>query len=136
VKKLFFLVAFVSSTTVGGACSSELKAACEAYVEAREACEARTPPDPEDLPKYSVDMCANIDPECQAFFECAVLAAPVEPEEENLDFCNVDRNSKKSRLDLRALNAQLLKDSKEFGFEYVECREPENKACTDADLRP
>lgn len=135
MKKLFFLVAFVSSTTLGGACGSDLKSACEDYVEARDACEARTPPDPEDAAKYSVNMCANIDPECQAFFECAVLAAPVDPEEDDLDFCNVDSKGK-SRLDLKALNAQLMKDAEEFNFEYVECKEPENKACTDADLRP
>lgn len=124
MKKLLYVVAFVSSATLGAACSSDLKEACEDFVSTRDACEAMSPPDADEVPKYSIDMCANIDPECQAYFECAILAE-----------CKEDANDK-FRLDLKGLNAQLEKDAKAQKIEFIECREPENKACTDADLRP
>lgn len=124
MKKLFFLAAFMSSTAVGVACNNELQDACENFRSARDTCESFNELDPDDVPKYKVDMCANIDPECQAYFECALLAQ-----------CDKDRNDK-YRLDLEQLNKDLLKESEDLDIEFVECKEPENKACTDADLRP
>ncbi len=121
MKKLLFVVAFMSSATFGAACKNDLKDACDVFVEIRNECEALTPPDPEDAPKYAIDMCANIDPECQAFFECSIYAP-----------CNEDSNDR-YRLDIDALNKDL-QEAAEDG-EIVECKEPENKACTDADLR-
>ena len=121
MKKILYVVAFVSSASIGAAaCSSDLKQACEDFVETRDACEALTPPDPENLQKYTTDLCGNIDPECKAYYECAILAP-----------CNEIKDH--FRLDVGALNDQLAQD---MGEDYIECKEPENKACTDADLRP
>jgi len=120
VKKLLLVVAFMSSATFGAACKNDLKDACEVFVEIRDECEALTPPDPEDAPKYAIDMCANIDPECQAFYECAIFAP-----------CNKDGKDR-YRLDLDEHNKNLQEAN---GDAFIECEEPENKACTDADLR-
>lgn len=131
VKKLLYVVAFLSSTVAGAAaCGSDLRDACEDFISARDACEALTPPDPEDLQVYFTNVCGNIDPECREFYDCAVLAwNPDDPEN---DFC-IEDTKDKFRLDIAAMN----KANKEaLGEAYVECKEPENKACTDADLRP
>lgn len=127
MKKLLYIVAFVSSAStsiLGVACNNDLKDACDDFVEYRNSCEALSPPDPEDVPKYMIDMCDNIDPECEAFFQCSMWAS-----------CKEDRNDK-FRLDYDTLNKDLMKLAMEQGKEFVECREPENKACTDDDLRP
>ncbi|MBL9101424.1 MAG: hypothetical protein JNL82_10735 [Myxococcales bacterium] len=132
MKKLLFIVAFVSSATVGAAaCNSDLKDACEQYVEVRDACEALSPPEPDDEQKYFTDICANIDPDCKEYFECAVLAYN-ESDPDN-DFCEEDSKGR-FRLNVKKMNDANLKA---LGADnYVECKEPENKACTDADLRP
>lgn len=124
MKKLLFVVAFVSSATLGAACKNDLKSACEEYVDIRNECEAYSPPDEDEAPKYMVDMCANIDPECQHYYECAIYAP-----------CNKDRRDK-YRLDIEELNKSLQETADKQNTEFVECKEPENKACTDADLRP
>jgi hypothetical protein len=131
VKKLLYVVAFVSSTVAGAAaCGSELKEACEDFISARDACEALTPPDPEDKQIYFTNVCANIDPDCREFYECAVLA--YNPDFPDTDFCEEDSKGK-FRLNIRHMNEV---NEEALGEAYVECKEPENKACTDADLRP
>jgi len=59
-------------------------------------------------PMYSTDLCGNIDDECKEFYTCAA-AAPCEEDAEG-----------KFRLQTKAAGCAL----------------PENKECTDADLRP
>lgn len=143
MKKLLFIVAFVSSATVGAvACSSDLKDACEEFIEVRDACEALSPPEPEDKQKYFTDLCANIDPDCLEFFQCAIAAAAPagstadsQEDDEDDDFCDKDSKDR-FRLDIKALNAFNMAEAAKAGVEFVECKEPENKACTDADLRP
>jgi hypothetical protein len=106
VKKLLFLVAFVGSASLGAACSSDLTEACENFVDTRDACEALNGDDP---PPYSIDLCANIDAECEEFYRCAASAP-------------CDKNKSDGKYRLQAAMA--------------ECKQPENKECTDADLRP
>ena len=59
------------------------------------------------MPPYSTDLCGNIDEECREFYTCAATA----PCEENPDG--------KFRLQTKSAS----------------CVAPENKECTDADLR-
>lgn len=106
MKKLLFLVAFVGSAALGGACTNALTEACNDFVSVRNACEAQNADDP---PPYSIDLCANIDPECEEFYNCAVDAP-----------CEASKSDGRFRIQATG-----------FG-----CMQPENKECTDADLRP
>lgn len=106
MKKLLFLVAFVGSAVTGAACTSDLKEACNDFVSARNSCEEQNLDDP---PPYSIDLCANIDADCEEYYNCAALAA-----------CTQSKKDDKFRLDTVAAG----------------CVQPENKECTDADLRP
>jgi hypothetical protein len=58
-------------------------------------------------PMYGFDLCANIDADCEEFYKCAVTAACEEAKDD------------KFRLNTVAAG----------------CVQPENKECTDADLR-
>ncbi len=106
MKKLLFLVAFVGSAAVGGACTNALTEACNDFVSVRDACEAQNMDPP---PMYGFDLCANIDPECEEFYNCAA-AAP----------CEENPGDGKWRIQANSAG----------------CTQPENKECTDADLRP
>ncbi|HEY0138283.1 MAG TPA: hypothetical protein VGB85_29565 [Nannocystis sp.] len=105
MKKLLFLVAFVGSVATGAACNNSLTESCKDFRSARDACEDQNG-DP--APMYGFDLCDNIDPDCEEFYNCAA-AAP----------CEQNKNDDKWRLQLAA----------------AECKQPENKECTDADLR-
>lgn len=59
-------------------------------------------------PLYGFDLCANIDPDCEEFYKCAATAE-----------C---KEAKDSKMRLDTVGAG--------------CIQPENKECTDADLRP
>ncbi len=111
MKKLLFLVAFAGSVTLGAACTSELTEACNDFVAARDACEA---PNGDPPQMYSTDLCGNVDAECQDFYLCAA-AAECKDENENDD----DAEVTKFRLQIKAAKCEL----------------PENKECTDSDLR-
>lgn len=106
VKKLLFLVAFVGSVAVGAACNNALTESCEDFKSARDACELQNGDDP---PMYGFDLCDNIDADCEEFYRCASVAA-----------CEQKKGDKKWRLQTTAAG----------------CKQPENKECTDADLRP
>jgi len=62
----------------------------------------------DEPPLYSTDLCGNIDVECKEYYACAAESE-----------CKEDAEGK-FRLQTRA----------------AECELPENKECTDADLRP
>jgi len=109
VKKLLFLVAFAGSVTLGAACTSELTEACNDFVTARDSCEA---PNGDPPQVYTTDLCGNVDAECKEYYLCAAAA---ECENEN----DEDDEFTKFRLQI-----------KEAG-----CVLPENKECTDSDLR-
>ena len=105
MKKLLFLVAFVGSAATGAACNNSLSESCNDFKSARDACEAQNG-DPE--PMYGFDLCENIDADCEEFYNCAA-AAP----------CEQNKGDGKWRLQAAA----------------AKCEQPENKECTDADLR-
>lgn len=105
MKKLLFLVAFAGSATFGAACTSDLTKACEDFVDVRNGCEAQNGDPP---PEFPFDLCANIDAECEDFYVCAVSAP-----------CEKKKGDERFRLQY-----------KDFG-----CVQPENKECTDSDLR-
>jgi hypothetical protein len=114
VKKFPFVVAFaafVGSAITGAACTSDLQQACEDFVSARNTCESFNNDPP---PKYGFDLCARIDPDCQEFYECALTVPCEEASDDKFRL-----NYKKGVVD---------------GVE-TECVQPENKECTDADLR-
>lgn len=106
MKKLLFLVAFVGSAALGGACSQALQQSCESFVKARNSCEDLNGDDP---PLYGFNLCDNIDPDCEEYYNCAADAP-----------CEENKSDGKYR----------LQTSKVEG-----CTQPENKECTDADLR-
>ncbi len=101
-----FLAAFVGAACVGAACTSSLTEACEEFRTVRDACEAQNLDPP---PMYGFDLCENIDPDCEFFYRCVALAP-----------CLLNKQQDKYRLTYTA----------------DECPLPENKECTDADLRP
>ena len=107
MKKLLFLVAFAGSVTFGAACTSELEESCNAFVAARDGCEAPNAAEPQT---YTTDLCGNVDADCKEYYVCAA-AAPCENEG--------DDEEPKFRLQLKA----------------AKCVLPENKECTDSDLR-
>ena len=89
-----------------GACTSPEKESCESFKETRDACEAMNGVDEDDPEPANFDLCNNVDVECKEFYECAVL-----------------------------------QECKEVGgvfrLDYSKtCTMPEDKECTDADLRP
>jgi hypothetical protein len=106
VKKLMFLVAFVGSAAVGGACNQGLKQACEDFVAARNSCEDLNGDPP---PIYGFNLCENIDEDCEEFYNCAASAP-----------CEENKSDGKFRLQAGKVEG---------------CVQPENKECTDADLR-
>ena len=105
VKKLLFVVAFVGSVAVGAACTSALAESCEDFRSARDSCELLNG---EELEPIAFDLCDNIDADCEEFYRCAA-AAP----------CENKKGDKKWRLQTTVAG----------------CKQPENKECTDADLR-
>lgn len=105
MKKLLFLVAFVGSAVTGAACSSPLSEACDDFVSVRNSCEDLNMDPP---PMYGFDLCANIDADCQEFYECAAQAECKEAKDNKFRLATVEAG----------------------------CVQPENKECTDADLRP
>lgn len=101
--KLLVLSTFVGSLAVGAACTSPEAEACENFKETRDACEAMNGNEVEPM---NFDLCANVDPECREFYECAV-------------------------------QQQCTEVGGVFRLDYTKtCTMPEDKACTDADLRP
>lgn len=62
----------------------------------------------DEPPLYSTDLCGNIDAECKEYYACAAASE-----------CKEDSQGK-FRLQAKAAGCEL----------------PENKECTDADLRP
>ncbi len=106
MKKLLFLVAFVGSTAVGSACNQALTQACEDFVKARNSCEDLNGDEP---PLYGFNLCDNIDPDCEEYYTCAATAE-----------CAENKSDGKFRLQ---------------GGKVEGCVQPENKECTDADLR-
>ena len=105
VKKLLFVVAFVGSVAVGAACNNALAESCNDFKSARDGCEVQNGDPP---PVYGFDLCDNIDPDCEEFYNCAA-AAP----------CEKPEGAEKFRLQIGT----------------AMCEQPENKECTDADLR-
>ena len=97
MKKLLFLVAFVGSAALGGACNNSLKDACEDL--------NGDPP-----PLYGFNLCDNIEPDCEEYYTCAATAP-----------CDKSKSDDKYRLQAGMVEG---------------CVQPENKECTDADLRP
>ena len=107
MKKLLFLVAFVGSAALGGACNNSLKDACESFVDARNACEDLNGDPP---PLYGFNLCDNIEPDCEEYYTCAATAP-----------CDKSKSDDKYRLQAGMVEG---------------CVQPENTECTDADLRP
>lgn len=101
--KLILLSTFVGSLAVGTACTSPEAEACEKFKDSRDACEAMNG---NEIDPVNFDLCANVDPECKEFYECAVTMECRE-------------SGGVHRLDY-----------------YTTCTMPEDKECTDADLRP
>lgn len=101
--KLILLSTFVGSLAVGTACTSPEAEACEKFKDSRDACEAMNG---NEIDPVNFDLCANVDPECKEFYECAV-------------------------------QQQCTEVGGVFRLDYGKtCTMPEDKACTDADLRP
>ena len=105
MKKLLFLVAFVGSVATGAACNNSLSESCNDFKSVRDSCEAQNGDPP---PMYGFELCDNIDADCEAFYNCA-SAAP----------CEQNKSDDKFRLQIADAG----------------CEQPENKECTDADLR-
>ena len=107
MNKLLCLATFAASLALslvlGVACTSPEAEACENFKEKRDACESMN--GDVDAAPVNFDLCANVDPECKEFYECAVT-------QECKDIGGV------FRLDY-----------------YKTCTQPEDKECTDADLR-
>ena len=103
--KLLLLSTFLGSLALGAACTSPEVEACEKFKDTRDACEAMNGNEVEPV---NFDLCANVDPECKEFYECAT-SPDVKCEEVGGVF--------------------------RLNFAKV-CAMPEDKACTDADLRP
>ncbi len=101
--KLILLSTFLGSLAFGAACTSPEAEACEKFKETRDACEAMNGNEQDPA---NFDLCANVDPECKEFYECAV-------------------------------QQQCATVGGVFRLDYSKtCTMPEDKACTDADLRP
>lgn len=108
----FFLVSIVpfSLALALGACTAPEIESCESFREVRNNCEALNMF--EEKPE-NYDLCNNVDPECKEFYDCAAQQACVDVNE------NVKNADPLWRLDYRE-----------------NCPQPEDKECTDADIRP
>ena len=102
---MLFLAAFVGSVAVGAACNNALTESCEDFRSVRDACELQ---DGVELEMFGFDLCDNIDADCEEFYNCAATAP-----------CEQRKGDKKWRLSTTAAG----------------CKQPENKECTDTDLR-
>ncbi|HEY8374938.1 MAG TPA: hypothetical protein VIK91_00560 [Nannocystis sp.] len=109
------LIAFALAFTLG-ACTAPERESCENFREARNNCEAANG----TYKAVNFDLCNNVDPECKEFYDCAAALECVELNNGrfSLGGLQVDKTGKESIVHYRAL-----------------CPQPEDKECTDEDLR-
>lgn len=104
-----FIVALAAAAFTVGACTSPERESCEEFREVRATCDAYNV---FTFKPVNYDLCNNVDPECTEFYECAVQQP-----------CN-DINANRKNVD------------PVWRLDYRDaCPQPEDKECTDEDLR-